>query len=90
MVLVNTEPPKANRIRLCPFLWAREHLMPFPTRLCGHIVLVSRFLLQVCPQMSEDEDDAMRTSTLNQTLRWTLFPIYHVTGCTSSELHAAL
>ena len=39
-------------------LWFKSAFAPFPTQLCGRIVLASRFLPQICPQISEHEGHA--------------------------------
>ena len=58
MALEDTKPAKARRMWPCLFLWAWAHFLPFPTRFCWRIVLLSRFLHQPCPQISEHEDFA--------------------------------
>ena len=60
-------------------LWFKSAFAPFPTQLCGHIVLASRFLPQICPRISEHESPLMRIRTPSHTLRRTLsFPNFHV------------
>ena len=65
---------------LCPLFELEKYLLPFPTRLCERIVLASRFLLHIYPQISEHEGCALTsTNVLNHTLRRTLsFPNFHV------------
>ena len=45
-----------KNVALSFFFEIENTLLPFSTHLCGRIVLVAKFPLQICPQISEDKD----------------------------------